>query len=59
MELYKLTIDDIERGIIINALNQMRTKQINEDKPTEPINELLLKYIYAETSLKKKRYEAR
>ena len=34
-----------ELKIIINALNELRTKQLNESRPTDAIDELLLKMI--------------
>ncbi|MDD2376351.1 MAG: hypothetical protein PHD15_02185 [Clostridia bacterium] len=42
---YKLKVDIYELKIIINALNDLRTKQINEQRPTDPVDELLLKSI--------------
>ena len=40
-----LSVDKYELGIIINALNEMRNKQIQEERPTEPVDELLLKMV--------------
>ena len=40
-----LSVDKYELGIIINALNEMRNKQIQEERPTEPVDELLLKVV--------------
>lgn len=34
-----------EHGLIINALNELRTKLIRENKSTEFVNELLLKLL--------------
>ena len=45
MSKIKLVVDNYELKIIINALNDLRTKQINELRPTEPVDELLLKMI--------------
>lgn len=39
----KLEIDEYEQGILINALNLLRNEQIREDRPTEPVDDLLLK----------------
>lgn len=50
----KVELDNYELGIIVNALNELRTKQIKEEQPTEPINELLLKMINEYESFKKK-----
>ena len=40
-----LLVDNYEIKIIINALNELRTKQLNESRPTDAIDELLLKMI--------------
>lgn len=47
-----LELDQYELKTIINALNEMRTQLIKEERPTDVINELLLKVIDA--PLKKK-----
>lgn len=39
----KLELDKYEIGIIINALNVLRNNQIVEEKPTDAIDELLMK----------------
>lgn len=49
-----LEIDKYEYGILINALNQLRKKQIKEERPTDPVDELLIKVI--ETPQKKSRF---
>ena len=45
MKKIKLLVDGYELKIIINALNELRTKQLNESRPTDAIDELLLKMI--------------
>lgn len=40
-----IKLDIYELKIIINSLNEMRTKLLKELKGTEVIDELLLKYI--------------
>lgn len=45
MKKFKLLVDGYESKIIINALNELRTKQLNESRPTDAIDELLLKMI--------------
>lgn len=45
MKKFKLLADSYEIKIIINALNELRTKQLNESQPTDAIDELLLKMI--------------
>ena len=41
----KLEIDEYEQGILINALNLLRNQQIRERRPTDPIDELIIKII--------------
>ena len=45
MKKFKLLVDSYELKIIINSLNELRTKQLNELRPTDAIDELLLKMI--------------
>lgn len=39
------SIDEYEQGILINALNLLRNKQIRECRPTDPIDDLIMKII--------------
>ena len=41
----KVELDEYEQGIIINALNLLRNKQIREKSPTDPIDDLIMKII--------------
>ena len=41
----KLEIDEYEQGILINALNLLRNQQIRERRPTDPVDELIIKII--------------
>ena len=41
----KIEIDEYEQGILINALNLLRNKQIRENRPTDPIDDLIMKII--------------
>ena len=41
----KVEIDEYEQGILINALNLFRNQQIRESRPTDPIDELIMKII--------------
>ena len=41
----KLEIDEYEQGILINALNLLRSHQIREKRPTDPIDDLIMKII--------------
>jgi len=44
-----LTLDDYEYGMVVNALNEMRNDLIKEKRPTDAVDELLLKTIDAPT----------
>ncbi len=41
----KIKLDNFELKVIINSLNEMRNKLLNQNKETDLIDELLLKYI--------------
>ena len=41
----KFEFDEYEQGIMINALNLLRSMQIRDDRPTDPVDELLMKVI--------------
>ena len=38
-----LEMDSYDRNILLNALNDMRTKQIKDGLPTDPIDEQMVK----------------
>lgn len=42
-----LTLDKYEHGIIIHALNDMRNELLDEEQPTDAVDEVLLKTIDA------------
>lgn len=44
-----LTLDKYERGVVINALNEMRNDLIGENRPTDAVDDVLLKAIDAPT----------
>ena len=54
-----LELDRYEHGVVINALNEMRNDLIGESRPTDIVDELLLKTIDAPTKKGKVRDEAR
>ncbi len=54
-----LELDRYEHGVVINALNEMRNDLIGESRPTDIVDELLLKTIDAPTKKGKLRDEAR
>ena len=54
-----LELDRYEHGVVINALNDLRNDLIGEERPTDIVDELLLKTIDAPTKKVKSRDEAR
>ncbi len=54
-----LTLDRYEHGVVINALNDMRNDLIEEERPTDIVDEVLLKAIDAPTKKSRFRDEAR
>lgn len=41
----KIKLDNFELKVIIKSLNEMRTQLLNQNKETDFVDELLLKYI--------------
>ena len=54
-----LTLDRYEHGVVINALNEMRNDLLEEERPPDIVDEVLLKVIDAPTKKEKRRDEAR
>jgi len=50
-----LTLDNYEYGVVVNALNDLRNDLIKEERPTDAVDELLLKTIDAPTKKHKRR----
>ncbi len=48
-ERYHLALDKYDKNIMLNALNTLRTQQIQEERPTEPVDELISRVAYAPT----------
>lgn len=48
-ERYHLALDKYDKNIVLNALNNLRTQQIQEERPTEPVDELISRVAYAPT----------
>lgn len=48
-EKYYIALDDFERRVLVNCLNNMRNRLIADGKPTDDINDILLKVINAKT----------
>lgn len=42
-ERYHIAFDDYEQGIVIRSLNDERTSLIEQDKPTEDLDDLIIK----------------
>lgn len=58
-EKHVLMLVRYERGVIINALNEMRNDLIGEKSPTDIVDEVLLKTIDAPVKKVRNRDEAR
>ena len=52
-ERYHLALDKYDKNIVLNALNTLRTQQIQEERPTEPVDELISRVAYAPTKIVK------
>jgi hypothetical protein len=50
-----LTLDHYEYGVVVNALNDMRNDLIEEQRPTDAVDDLLIKTIDAPTKKQKRR----
>ena len=44
-----IALDKYDKNIVINALNTLRTQQLQEERPTEPVDELISKVAHAPT----------
>ena len=42
-ERYHLAMDKYDKNIMLNALNTLRTEQVREERPTDPVDELIIK----------------
>lgn len=49
VEKHIMAFDKYEQGVVINALNQMRNDLLEEKRPTDIVDEVLLKAIDAPT----------
>lgn len=52
---YYLAFDEIERGIILRSLNELRNRLLLEGRYTEAVDELLIRFANA----KKKKFKIR
>ncbi|MDD4681440.1 MAG: hypothetical protein PHP79_11295 [Clostridia bacterium] len=46
---YYIALDDFERRVLVNSLNDMRNRLIADGKYTDAVDEVLLKVINAKT----------
>lgn len=46
---YYIALDGYERGVIVNALNEMRNSLLQQGRYTDAVDEVLLKIIYSKT----------
>lgn len=44
---YYIAVDEYERRIIINSLNNLRNKLIDEGRYTDAVDELIIKFAHA------------
>ena len=42
-ERYHLAMDKYDKNIMLNALNTLRTEQVREERPTDPVDELIIR----------------
>ena len=54
-----LALDQYEHGVVINALNKIRKDLLEEQRPTDIVDEVLLKTIDAPVKKVRSRNEAR
>ena len=44
---YYIALDDFERRVVVNCMNEMRNKLISDGKYTDALDEVLLKVIHS------------
>ena len=44
---YYIALDDFERRVVVNCMNEMRNKLITDGKYTDALDEVLLKVIHS------------
>ncbi len=52
-----LYLDNFEQRVMVRSLNDVRTQLMQNEKPTEDVDDLLLKLIDAPTKKEKRRLE--
>ena len=48
-ERYHLALDKYDKNIMLHALNTLRTEQVREGRPTDPVDELIETVAHAPT----------
>ena len=48
-ERYHIALDKYDKNIVINALNTLRTRHLQEELPREPVVDLISKVAHAPT----------
>ena len=48
-ERYYIALDRYDKNIVLNALNTLRTQQIQEERPADPVDELISAVAHAPT----------
>ena len=59
MEERVLKLDNYEYGVVVNALNDLRNDLIEEQRPTDAVDDLLLKTIDAPARRQKHREDGK
>ena len=54
---YYIALDDFERRVVVNCMNEMRNKLIDEGKHTDVLDEVLLKVIHSKQKKLKVSYK--
>ncbi len=42
-ERYHLALDKYDKNIMLNALNTLRSEQVREERPTDPVDDLIIR----------------
>ena len=42
-ERYHLALDRYDKSIMLNALNSLRTEQVRKERPTDPVDDLIVR----------------
>ena len=48
-ERYHLALDRYDKKIVLNALNTLRNQQVQEERPTDPVDDLIIQVSEAST----------